>query len=125
MSKPYQPLPPDSAELLDRIQRLSYQLDARYTIRLIGVPIGWDVAISIVPVIGDLASAMISVSMIRDAQRLGVDKATLARMAGNLAFDVAAGMIPFAGSLFDIFWRANMRNLALVVAHVERAMMPR
>ena len=47
----------EQAEILARIERIGHRLDARYRIPMIGVRFGWDVVISLVPVIGDLVSA--------------------------------------------------------------------
>jgi hypothetical protein len=35
-------------------------------------------------------------------------------MAGNAALDALAGSVPLLGDLFDIGWRANARNVALL-----------
>ena len=42
---------------------------------------------------------------------------TLLRMVGNVAVETAVGAIPIVGDIFDIAWKANMRNMALVRAH--------
>jgi hypothetical protein len=42
-------------------------------------------------------------------------------MAGNLGIDWAIGLIPLIGDIFDIGWKANARNAALLRAHVEAA----
>ena len=35
----------------------------------------------------------------------------------NIAIDSGLGMIPVAGDLFDLLWRSNTRNLALLERH--------
>ena len=42
---------------------------------------------------------------------------TLLRMVGNVAIETAVGAIPIVGDIFDIAWKANMRNMALVRTH--------
>jgi hypothetical protein len=54
------------------------------------------------------------------AARLGAPPAILARMAGNAALDALAGSVPLLGDLFDIGWRANSRNVALLERWLER-----
>jgi hypothetical protein len=39
-------------------------------------------------------------------------------MTMNLAFDLAIGLIPFAGDVADIVWKANTRNLSMLERHV-------
>lgn len=50
--------------------------------------------------------------------RLGASRATLIRMAGNIALDAGAGAIPLLGDVFDFVWKANVRNVALLERHV-------
>ena len=49
---------------------------------------------------------------------MGAGAATLTRMTGNLLLDAIFGMVPLLGDLFDLGWKANRRNLALLEAHV-------
>jgi hypothetical protein len=38
----------------------------------------------------------------------------LLRILGNIALDTIIGAIPILGDLFDIGWKGNLRNLALL-----------
>ena len=49
--------------------------------------------------------------------RRRVSRFTLGRIAGNIALDALLGAIPLIGDLFDAFWKANLRNLALIERH--------
>jgi hypothetical protein len=55
-----------------------------------------------------------------EASRLGVPRLRLARMAANVVLEGAVGAVPFAGDAFDIFFRANRRNVALLRRHFAR-----
>lgn len=35
----------------------------------------------------------------------------------NVAIDAMLGAVPLAGDLFDVAWKANLRNLALLEGH--------
>jgi hypothetical protein len=35
-------------------------------------------------------------------------------MLGNVALDGVVGVVPLAGDLFDVMWRANRRNMELL-----------
>jgi hypothetical protein len=64
-----------------------------------------------------------SAYIILEAARLGYSKRTLLRMSGNVAVDALVGVVPILGDMFDIAWRANVRNVALLRAHrVEGAL---
>ena len=41
-------------------------------------------------------------------------------MIGNVALETALGSVPLAGDVFDLFWRANMRNMRILRRHMER-----
>jgi hypothetical protein len=60
------------------------------------------------------------VGIILQAARLGVSRATLARMMGNVVLDTVIGEIPLLGDLFDAGWKANTKNMALLEAHLDR-----
>lgn len=95
-------------------------LDSRFRIPLINVRVGWDAIVSAIPVIGDIAMAVVAASLVRDAHRLGVRRATLARMTVNVLLDLVIGMVPFVGPILDIFFRANLRNAQLATDDLAR-----
>jgi hypothetical protein len=41
-------------------------------------------------------------------------------MLVNVVLEGAVGTVPFAGDAFDIFFRANRRNMALLHEHFTR-----
>ncbi|MGC1277754.1 MAG: DUF4112 domain-containing protein, partial [Xanthobacteraceae bacterium] len=55
-----------------------------------------------------------------EARRLGVPRLLLARMLGNVLLEGAVGVVPLAGDAFDVFFRANRRNVALLRSHFAR-----
>ena len=40
-------------------------------------------------------------------------------MIFNVAIDTVLGIVPLAGDLFDVAWRANNRNMALLDRHAH------
>lgn len=50
--------------------------------------------------------------------RLGASRATVLRIAGNVALDAGLGAIPVLGDIFDFAWKANLRNVALLERHL-------
>ncbi len=55
--------------------------------------------------------------MVRAAQR-GLPTIVLARMLANVALDFGIGAIPVIGDLFDMWYKANIRNVGLMRRHV-------
>ena len=39
-------------------------------------------------------------------------------MAGNIALDACIGAVPLLGDVFDVAWKANIRNVALLERHL-------
>ncbi|MFO1171511.1 MAG: DUF4112 domain-containing protein [Hyphomicrobiaceae bacterium] len=113
-------VPPEYTALLEELDRWAMLLDSRY--RIPGTPIrfGWDAIVGLVPILGDLATTVASLRLITLARRLGATRAMTAVMIGNVLADGLIGAIPLAGSVFDVLFRANERNLALLVAEIAR-----
>lgn len=112
--------PPDQQRRLARLRRLADLLDARFRIPGLGIRVGLDSIIGLVPGIGDLAPAAVSAWIIAEARKLGVSRTTQTRMIANVAADVLLGTIPLLGDLFDVAWKANLRNLRLIEADLQR-----
>ena len=109
----------ERARALQRLDRLSELMDSRYRIPLTEIRVGWDAIGGLVPVAGDVLTALVSIHLILEARKLGTTGSLFARMAANVAADVAITAVPLVGSVFDIFFRANERNLKLLFDHVE------
>ena len=93
---------------------LSHLLDD--FIRIPGTPIrfGLDGIVGFIPGIGDILGGLASTILIVAAWSRGVPKVVVARMVLNVAIETVAGSLPVVGNLFDIGWRANRRNYALL-----------
>jgi len=86
-----------------------------------GFRIGIDPIIGLIPGIGDVLSAVLSLYLVYQAALLGLPKRILARMLGNVAIEGLVGTFPVLGDLFDAVWKANMRNLRLIEMHYAPA----
>lgn len=104
----------DSARRLKRVEALADLLDTRFRIPGTRIPIGADGILSIVPVVGDTVAGAMSAWLIWEAYRMGARKRTIARMLANAGVDYVVGSIPVIGTVFDIAFKANSRNLALL-----------
>jgi Domain of unknown function (DUF4112) len=70
----------------------------------------------LLPGVGDLLSSALGLYPVVLAWRRRAPKALLARMLLNLAVDAIGGSIPLIGDVWDFFFRAHARNLALLQA---------
>jgi len=85
-----------------------------------GFRIGVDGLIGLVPVLGDLAAAGASFYIVAQAARAGVPTSVLVRMVLNVALDAMIGAIPVLGDVFDVAFKANLRNARLMDAYLDR-----
>lgn len=113
------PLPADYAQRFERLERSSLWLDAQYRVPYTRIHFGWDPLIGMVPIAGDLACAALSVRNIHWAYRLGANGRVLVQMSLNAAIDALIGAVPVVGTLFDLWFRAHVRNLELLIAAIE------
>jgi hypothetical protein len=81
---------------------------------------GVDALFGLVPVLGDVATGIASIYIVMRARELGADNGLVARMVGNVALDTVLGSIPILGSIFDVYFKANQRNLRLLRRHFQR-----
>ena len=104
--------------VLRQLDWLSRLLDTAFPIPGTRFRIGLDGLLGLIPGIGDPLGAILSSYIVFAAARLGASQLTLLRMLGNVAIDGLVGAVPILGDVFDIAWKANVRNLALL--HAQR-----
>ncbi len=76
--------------------------------------------IGLVPGLGDAVSAVFSAYIVLQASRLGAPRSVVTRMIANVALDTVVGWVPILGDLFDVAWKANLKNMALLDAHLQQ-----
>ena len=108
------PRQPGSVEIDPRLDRLCWLLDDLFRIPGLRWRVGLDALIGLVPGIGDTLTTAASLYVLAAAVRYRVPRVTVLRMGLNLAIDYALGSLPIVGDVFDVWWKANQRNLALL-----------
>jgi hypothetical protein len=99
---------------LAQARALAKLLDRAFRIPGTNITFGLDPILGLIPGGGDLAGAVFSSWLIMLGSRMGLPKHILMRMVANVAIDTVAGSIPLVGDLFDVAWKSNTRNLALL-----------
>jgi hypothetical protein len=100
-----------------RIGRATHLLDEVIRVPGTSQHVGLDPIVGLIPFVGDAVSAVVGTWVIGEAARFGIPRIVLGRMIVNLLVDLAIGVIPILGDLFDIAFRSNSRNLALFRRH--------
>jgi hypothetical protein len=101
------------------LERLAHWLDSAFEIPGIRLRFGFDALLGLLPGLGDTASALASVYILQAATKFGVSRITLARMTLNIVVDLLVGAIPIVGDLFDVYWKANRKNVELLRRHFK------
>jgi hypothetical protein len=114
------PVDPEYLRLFRDLDRMATLLDSRYRVPYTRVRFGWDPIVGLVPIVGDLAAAAVSLHLVRRAHILGADRGLTSRMVLNVLVDTLLGAVPIIGTIFDIYFRANERNLKLLVDSIQR-----
>jgi hypothetical protein len=102
----------------DSIERTAWLMDAALRVPLLG-RVGLDPVLGLFPIVGDMVAAAVAVSLIARSVRYGVPHEIIARMLGNVLVDLLMGSVPVAGNLADIWFKANMRNVALLREYLD------
>ena len=105
---------------LDRLDLMATAFDTAFVLPGTKVRFGIESLIRLIPGVGDIAASALSCWLLYEAYRLGVPKALFARMLANVVLEGAVGSVPLAGDAFDVFFRANRRNVALLREHFAR-----
>jgi hypothetical protein len=101
-----------------RLRRIAKLMDSQIRVPVLGLRIGADAVLGLVPGVGDAITGLIGAYLIYEAQRLGIPRSAVLRMVANIAFDTAVGAIPVAGDIWDFFFRANDRNMQILARHL-------
>jgi hypothetical protein len=105
---------------LRRLDSLGYVLDNSIPIPGTGRRFGLDAVIGLIPGVGDATGAVMSAYIVVQAARLGAPASSLVRMLLNVGIEALVGAIPFVGDLFDAWFKANARNVALLRGELDR-----
>ncbi len=103
-----------------RVQRLADLMDSRFKVPGTPIRLGLDAIIGLIPGIGDTVNLGIAAYIVLEAIRLGARKRDIVHMLFNIGLDWLIGLIPLIGDLFDVGWRGNMRNIAILEKRLNK-----
>jgi hypothetical protein len=104
---------------VNSLRQLARVLDDLIRIPGTNIRVGLDPLLGLLPVGGDLAGGVIAAYTLIVGARVGAPPSVLLRMAANVALDALLGVMPVLGDVFDIGWKANRRNVALLERYVN------
>jgi len=107
-------LRPTAIQVNRELEVLSQLMDNQFQVPVIGWRFGLNAVIDLIPEFGDIATTIVALYILVSAVRYRVPKITLLRMGLNIAIYFIGGLVPFAGDLFDAWWKPNIRNINLL-----------
>jgi hypothetical protein len=105
---------PTSIQIERELEVLSQVMDNQFRIPGLDWRFGLNAIIDLIPQFGDIATTIVALYILVSAVRYRVPKITLLRMGLNIGIYFVVGAIPFAGYLFSVWWKPNIRNLNLL-----------
>jgi len=105
---------PQAPNALLRAQKLANLTDTKLRIPIIGVRVGLDFLVGLIPVVGDLIMVGVSLSIVAMAKSIQVPRALRIAMLRNIAIDFLLGLIPFVGDVVDLFYKSNQKNVRIM-----------
>jgi hypothetical protein len=110
----------DRSNSLAEVEALAWRLDNSIPVPGTGRRFGIDAVVGLVPVLGDVVSAGMGLFVVWRASRMGLPRIVVMRMLTVSAVDFVIGSIPLIGDAFDLWFKANTRNLGLLRRHLEQ-----
>ncbi|MDA8746318.1 DUF4112 domain-containing protein [Rubripirellula amarantea] len=104
----------ESSRELKWVDSFTRTLDTKLRIPGTNVRFGVDFILGLVPGAGDLLSLGLSGILIATMAKNGASAKLVTKMLGNVLLDTIVGTVPVLGNLFDLFFKANYRNLELM-----------
>jgi len=115
------PAQPNQQPVLAMLDTLSFVMD-----RLVEIPgtkmrVGLNTLLLLLPVFGDGISSLVSAAILAiGLSTFRVPRIVAARMMMNCLIDSAVGWVPVAGDLFNLWFKADTRNVRLLMEYAGR-----
>lgn len=110
----------DAASVRARVTAMEKLLERSLVIPGINMPVGLDVLVGLVPVLGEIVTTAMGAYIVWEARNLGMSRWQQARMGANVLFDTAIGAIPVLGDVADLAFRSNTKNLRIILKHIDK-----
>lgn len=106
---------------MHHLRKLATLMDRAFTLPGTKIQFGWDAILGLIPGLGDTAGLVVSGYIIAMARQMGVPKWMIVTMVWNVFIDWLIGLVPFLGDIFDVGWKANIRNIDLLDRHLQKS----
>ena len=97
---------------LVRARTLAQWLDSKFEVG--GVRFGLQGLVSLLPIAGDTLTTVAGFYPLLVAYRHKLGSEVMTRLIANLAIQFLMGLLPWIGDYADVWFKANLRNLAVL-----------
>lgn len=101
-------------EELKKAQDIANVLDTAVRVPVLGINLGLDFLIGLIPGIGDATMFLAALRIVYLGKKMGAPEHIQSKMLRNAMIDFGFGFIPIFGDLMDIFYKANRANVRLL-----------
>lgn len=108
-----------SRESLAKLQRFAELMDKAFVIPGTNIRFGFDSIVGLIPVVGDTLTVGVSGYIYSFAKPSGVPWHKRVQMLWNIFIDWLIGLIPLLGDIFDVGFKANSKNVDIIIKHVK------
>jgi hypothetical protein len=106
---------------LQRSRQFAILLDGAWSIPFTRVKFGVDALLGLLPVAGDLVSAILGLGIVWQAHKLAALSSLKFKMFANIGVDFVLGSVPIIGDIADVAFRKNIRNVDLLEDWLKKA----
>jgi hypothetical protein len=112
------PRAPEGPTLLDLLDRVSLVMDRAFEVPGTRLRFGLNTILMAVPLLGDLIPSLVGAAILAiGLSHYRVPHIVAARMVLNSLLDASLGWVPIVGPLFDLFFKADTRNVRLLMQY--------
>lgn len=101
------------------VETVSRLMDSQFRLPGTSLRFGLDPLLGIFPAIGQIPTFGISIALIITMAKHGASRNLVIRMVFNIILDLLIGSIPIIGTIFDVTYKANDRNVRLLQRHYQ------
>lgn len=105
---------------IERLRKLAKLMDSQFNLPGTNIRFGLDSILGIIPGVGDTVTLLSTIYLVGVARTLGVPFFIIVKMIWNALIDWFIGLIPLIGDIFDVGWKSNQKNVALIIDHLEK-----
>lgn len=108
-------------EELEKLDKIAEWMDSKFHIPGTSIRFGFDSLLGLLPGVGDTITLASTGYLLTKAHGYKLPWHVKTTMLWNLLIDWLIGIVPVLGDLFDVGWKANNKNVALIRKYVGRA----